>query len=62
MTERKSKRGKTYYSCSTYPDCKYMSWYPTTGEKCPECNEPIVIKNNQKVCSNAECKTNKKEA
>lgn len=60
MTERKSKRGKVYYSCSNYPDCKYMSWYPTTGEKCPVCNEPIVIKNEKHVCSNAECETNKK--
>ena len=61
MTERKSKHGKTYYSCSTYPDCKFMSWYPTTGEKCSACNEPIIIKNNQKVCSKADCITNKKE-
>ena len=61
MTERKSKRGKVYYSCSSYPDCKYMSWYPTTGEKCKTCNEPMIIKNNLTICSNSECATNKKE-
>ena len=61
MTERKSKRGKLYYSCSNYPDCKFMSWYPATGEKCSVCKEALVIKNNQVVCSNAECATNKKE-
>ena len=61
MTERKSKRGKMYYSCSSYPDCKYMSWYPTTGEKCKVCNEPMIVKNNMTICSNNECATNKKE-
>ena len=61
MVERRSKKGKLYYSCSAYPDCKFMSWYPTTGEKCPVCNEPMIIKNKKTVCSNAECTTNKKE-
>ncbi len=61
MTERKSKRGKIYYSCSSYPDCKFMSWYPTTGERCPECKEPMVVRNEKVICSNVECKTNKKE-
>jgi len=61
MTERKSKRGKVYYSCSSYPDCKYMSWYPTTGEKCKICNEPMIVRNNITICSNNECATNKKE-
>ena len=26
MTVRKTKAGKTYYSCSNYPTCKYMTW------------------------------------
>ena len=37
MTARKSKKGKIYYSCSGYPDCKFMSWDIPTGEKCPKC-------------------------
>lgn len=54
MVERKSKRGKIFFSCSGYPDCKFMSWYPTTGEKCKNCGGAIVIKNKQKICN--ECK------
>ena len=26
MTVRKSKKGKVYYSCLGFPDCKFMSW------------------------------------
>ena len=61
MTERKSKRGKIFYSCSAYPDCKFMSWYPATGDRCKVCNEPLVVKNKNIVCSNVECSSNKKE-
>lgn len=56
MTVRKSKKGKTYYSCLGYPDCKFMSWDIPTGEKCPECQSPLVqtARGNVK-CSNKEC-------
>ena len=56
MTVRKSKKGKVYYSCLGYPDCKYMSWDVPTGDKCPECNTPLVqtARGNVK-CSNKDC-------
>ena len=66
MTVRKSKKGKVYYSCSGYPDCKFMSWDIPTGDKCPECDQPLVktARGNVK-CSNKECsyrvKTEKSE-
>ena len=57
MTPRKSKKGKTYYSCSRYPDCKFMSWDIPTGEKCPECGSPLVQTARGGIkCSNKECK------
>ena len=55
MTERKSKRGKIFYSCEKYPDCKFMSWDITTGEKCPKCQSPIITKGKITKCSNNEC-------
>jgi DNA topoisomerase-1 len=56
MTVRKSKRGKTYYSCLGYPDCKFMSWDIPTGERCPDCKEPLVKTYRGGVkCSNKDC-------
>lgn len=55
MVERKSKKGKLYYSCDRYPDCKFMSWDATTGEKCPKCKSPIIMKGKQERCSNHDC-------
>ena len=55
MVERKSKKGKIFYSCERYPDCKFMSWDIPTGKKCPKCQSALVIKGKQIKCSNGEC-------
>ena len=56
MTVRKSKKGKVYYSCSVYPSCKFMSWDIPTGDRCPECNEPLVLTARGNIkCSNKDC-------
>jgi DNA topoisomerase-1 len=43
LLPRRSKRGKLYYACSGYPECKFMSWDIPTAEKCPQC-ENILYK------------------
>ena len=58
LIERKSKRGKIYYSCDNYPDCQFMSWDITTGDKCPKCNSPMIKKGQTIKCSNAQCANN----
>ena len=58
----RSKSGKTYYGCSGYPDCKFMSWDIPTGEKCPVCGKPIVKTPKGIVrCSDKDCAHNKSE-
>ena len=56
VIQMRSKKGKIFYSCSGYPDCKFMSWDIPTGEKCPECKSPLVKKSEKVVCSNPNCK------
>lgn len=55
MAERKTKKGKTFFSCSRYPDCQFASWDIPTGEKCPKCNNHLVIKGKMIKCSNSSC-------
>lgn len=61
LIERKSRYGKLFYSCNTYPDCKYATWNPPINEPCPKCNWPILtIKTTkrrgvEKVCPQKEC-------
>ena len=66
VLERKSKKGKTFYGCSAYPDCDFISWDMPLEDKCPECGSYMVLakfgRKSYKKCSNEECPTNKKKA
>jgi len=57
--QRRSHRGKVFYSCNRYPDCKNAYWDKPTGELCTTCNAMMVqpVRGDAK-CSNKECKTN----
>ncbi|TDT61585.1 type I DNA topoisomerase [Fonticella tunisiensis] len=62
---RKTKKGRTFYGCSNYPECNFVSWDKPTGEKCPECGDILVersIKGGKEYkCVNDECGYKKKE-
>lgn len=52
----KTRTGKTYYGCSGYPECKFMSWDEPTGGKCPQCGSALVKTARGNVrCSDREC-------
>lgn len=59
IVERKSKRGKVFYSCSNYPKCKYALWNKPLEEKCPKCGGIMVEKRTKKeakkMCMNEAC-------
>jgi len=62
IIERRSKRGKIFYSCSQYPKCKFALWDKPSGEKCPKCDSLLIeTKNNKIKCSNKECDYKKDE-
>ena len=52
-----SRAGKTFYGCSSYPECTFMSWDMPTGELCPKCGKFLVYSKDGKTkrCSNKEC-------
>jgi len=62
VKRRSRKKGKVFYSCSTYPDCDYAVWNEPVAEACPQCGWPILtLKPNKrrgvdKVCPQADCK------
>lgn len=37
FVERKSRKGRVFYSCNRYPDCKNAVWNKPVPEKCPDC-------------------------
>lgn len=57
--ERHGSKGKIFYGCSGYPECKFMSWDIPMQEKCPKCGHYLTKKELKKEtrikCSNSEC-------
>lgn len=39
---RKSRKGKIFYSCASYPKCKYALWNEPINQACPKCHWPIL--------------------
>ncbi len=56
LLKRKSKKGKTFYGCSNYPNCDFAAPGVPTGEKCPDCGG-FLIKGirGRSYCMNGEC-------
>ena len=61
LIQRKSRFGKVFYSCSTYPKCTYAVWNPPLKEPCPNCNWPLLTikvtkrRGAEKVCPQKAC-------
>jgi DNA topoisomerase-1 len=61
LVERRSRRGKTFYGCSRYPECDFVAWSKPVAEPCPKCNSPYMLEKRLKSgpvlqCPNQECK------
>jgi DNA topoisomerase-1 len=61
LSERRSRRGKTFYGCTTYPKCDFVAWDKPRAEKCPLCENPWLVDKFSKrdgavvACPNKEC-------
>ncbi|WP_456432701.1 type I DNA topoisomerase [Thermosulfuriphilus sp.] len=61
LVKRRTRRGKIFYSCSRYPDCRYALWDEPVAKSCPSCQAPLmVIKRSKREglylkCLNKEC-------
>ena len=55
---RVTKRKRTFYGCSNYPNCDFVSWDEPLSDKCPKCGNNLFKKNTKKpkiYCANKEC-------
>ncbi len=62
ILQRKSRRGKIFYSCARYPECDYALWNAPVEEACPDCHWPILThketksRGKEKLCPQQTCK------
>ncbi len=61
LTERRTKRGRVFFGCQRYPDCKFASWDRPLPEVCPSCGSPYLLQKYSKkegpyiACPNKDC-------
>lgn len=49
ILQRKSRKGKIFYSCANWPGCDYALWNEPVDKPCPQCAWPILtVKVNKK--------------
>ncbi|MEE1280276.1 MAG: topoisomerase DNA-binding C4 zinc finger domain-containing protein, partial [Oscillospiraceae bacterium] len=59
---RKGKKGKKFYGCSGYPNCKFISWDEPVADVCPQCGNTMFIKKGKQTqiyCAKDGCGFNK---
>ncbi len=49
LVRRKTKRGRTFYGCSRYPECDFTSWKQPVPTPCPHCQGTLVLTNKRHV-------------
>ncbi len=55
VIEKKTKRGTSFYGCSNYPKCNFMTWDMPTDEVCPQCGKSLFRRRgNELYCPDTE--------
>jgi DNA topoisomerase-1 len=57
LTEKRSRRGKTFYGCSNYSKtgCDFVSWDRPIAEACPDCGAKFLVKKETKSGTTVRC-------
>lgn len=65
IIQRRSRKGRTFFGCNSYPDCDFVSWDKPIEEKCPDCSSLLSEKTTRRgttiKCTNKDCKYKRKE-
>ncbi len=59
IIKRKSKKGRTFYGCSNYPNCKFFSNKLPVNKKCPKCDSILVKTTSKKKGDFYQCISSK---
>ncbi len=55
LAQRRTKNGRTFYSCVRYPECDFSTWDRPLRQPCPSCGHLLLERNRGRVrCSHCE--------
>ncbi|WP_447977672.1 type I DNA topoisomerase [Candidatus Nitrospira bockiana] len=61
LTQKRTKKGRTFYACTNYPTCEFAMWDRPVNKPCPNCQAPFLVEKYSKQagtsvqCRNEEC-------
>ena len=57
IVSRHGKNRSFFYSCESYPTCKFVSWDLPVPGTCPDCGKPLYLKKgkDQLICKEKVC-------
>jgi DNA topoisomerase-1 len=58
LAVKKSKKGKSFYGCQSYPDCNFMTWNVPQDDQCPNCSSLLFRKTGKEkktICEKPGC-------
>ncbi|MGH7233417.1 MAG: type I DNA topoisomerase [Nitrospiraceae bacterium] len=68
LTQKRTKKGRTFYACTNYPACEFAIWDRPVNKACPNCNAPFLVEKYTKQagssiqCRNEACGYKEQEA
>ena len=48
ILKRKTRRGKFFYGCNKFPECRFATWDEPVAQPCPKCGRPFVLRKTTK--------------
>ena len=57
VVSKRTKRGKTFYSCNRYPDCDFALWQAPLTQPCPSCGGLLAPDRDPDTATCAKCGT-----
>lgn len=61
LTQKRSKKGRTFYACVNYPKCEFAIWDRPVNKPCPQCQAPFLVEKSSRQtgttvqCLNEDC-------
>ncbi|MBE0478139.1 type I DNA topoisomerase [Candidatus Aerophobetes bacterium] len=60
LVEKITKRGKSFYACTNYPDCKFVLWDEPVNDVCHHCGNLYLVKKDKGGLKCPQCGENVK--
>jgi DNA topoisomerase-1 len=58
LVQKISKKGKIFFSCSRFPQCKFATWDRPVPKQCPRCSKPFLLEKKTREGTVLQCMDN----